>query len=368
MKKIIAIITSFWIVIVTGGHVWAQSENMEAVITAVEDTKTVVPAGGGPAQVSQNLRLLITSGDKKGQEITLENDNAPVANLRQYQLGDKVVLYNQPETENYTIADVVRRPVLAWLFAIFVVAAIVVGHWQGVTSLLGLAASFVLIFFWIVPRVASGSNPIVMVTAGCLIIIPIMFLLSHGWNKTTLVAMVATLMAMMFTGGLIVIFVQWARLTGLASEEAGFLLAMNPDLLDFRQLLAAGMLFATLGVLDDVTISQAAIVSELKKTDPTLDFWRLYAGASKLGRDHIASMINTLILVYAGASFPLLVLFNQSRESLSLVLNYEIIADEIVRTLTGSIGLIMAVPLTTLLACLVETTKFRAGARRPHHK
>lgn len=352
LLKVLIVGVFFWLTSVGGSL--AAAENMEAVVTGVHDDKTVIPAGGAPAQVVQELELVITSGEKKGQTIKIHNENVPVANMREYSVGDKLVVYNQAGTENYTVADVVRRPALGWLLAIFVVAALLVGQWQGLTSLIGLAVSFVLIFFWIVPRIGAGANPITMVILGCSVIIPVMFVLAHGWNKTTLVAIIATLLAMMFTGGLIVLFVHWSRLTGLASEEAGFLLAMNPGLLDFKNLLIAGMLFATLGVLDDVTISQAAIVAQLHEADPTLDFWRLYAGASKIGRDHIASMINTLILVYAGASFPLLLLFNQSSESLSLVLNYELIADEVVRTLTGSIGLIMAVPLTTLLACLVE--------------
>ncbi len=363
MKKVVLAVCFFCLGI---SSAWAQSTNVEAVITSVTDTKTVIPAGAEQPQIIQDLELMLTSGESKGQKVHVHNENLPVANIREYQVGDKVVLYRQPDTDNYTIADVVRRPVLAWLFGIFVVAAVLVGHWQGVASLAGLATSFVLIFFWIVPRIAAGANPVTMVILGCLVIIPVMFILSHGWNQTTLVAMTATLLAMLFTGGLIVIFVNWARLTGLASEEAGFLLAMNPDLMDFQNLLIAGMLFATLGVLDDVTISQAAIVAELRAADPEIDFMRLYAGASKIGRDHIASMINTLILVYAGASFPLLLLFHLSEESLSLVLNYEIIADEIVRTLTGSIGLIMAVPLTTLLACWWRPDHKKSGRRSSH--
>ena len=337
---------------------------MEAVVTRVVDTKTVVPAGGGEEQVIQKLELMVTSGEEKGKNVTLENDHAPVNSRGEYVAGDRVVLYHQADSENYTIADVVRRPVLGWLFLLFVVCAVAVGRWQGLTSLLGLAASFVLIFFGVVPKIAAGANPVLVVIAGCAVIIPVMFLLAHGWNRTTLVAMVATLLAMLATGLIIVLFVNWAGLTGLASEEAGFLLAMYPGLIDFRALLIAGMLFATLGVLDDVTISQAAIVSELKKNSPELSGMQLYTQASKIGRDHIASMINTLILVYAGASFPLLLLFNQSSESLSLVLNYELIADEVVRTLTGSIGLILAVPLTTFLAVLVE----QHVARKHHAK
>ena len=335
----------------------ATDTNFEATVTKVISEKTVVPAGGQP-QIIQELELLVTSGPTKGTTITLENGNLPLANLSKYSLGDRLVIYQEAGSNNYTIADLVRRPPLIWLFVIFVIAALVVGRLQGLTSLLGLLGSFVVVFYIVVPKIATGSNPILMVIIGCLAIVPVMFLLSHGFSKMTLVAMTATILAMLLTGLLIVIFVGWSRLTGMASEEAGFLAAMYPGLIDLRGLLIAGMLFATLGVLDDVTISQAAVVAELKKANPELTFGQLYAQASRVGRDHIASMINTLILVYAGASFPLLLLFHRSQESLALVMNYEIIADEIVRTLTGSIGLIIAVPLTTLLAVSVEQLTF----------
>ena len=233
------------------------------------------------------------------------------------------------------------------------VVALTVGHWQGLTSLLGLAASFAVIFYYTLPQIAGGGEPITIVIISCLIIVPIIFILSHGFNKTTWVAMAGTILAMIITGLLIVFFVELAALTGLASEEAGFIIAQHGDLINMKNLLIAGMLFATLGVLDDVTISQAAIVEELKIANDNLGPWQLYRQAMKLGRDHIASMINTLILVYAGASFPLLLLFTYSAESLGLVLNLELIAEELVRTLTGSIGLIAAVPLTTVLAVLV---------------
>ncbi len=329
-----------------------QAVNFEATVTEIVDEKVTVPAGGEP-QTVQTLQLKATSGELKGQDFQLVNGNLPLVNKQKYEVGDKLVIYQEEGTQNFTIADVVRRPSLGWLLLIFVIAAVIVGRWQGVTSLLGLLASFVVIFYLVVPRIAAGANPVVMVIIGCSLIIPVMFLLSHGWNRMTLVAMVATLIAMLLTALLIVYFVNQALLTGMASEEAGFLAAMKPGLIDLRLLLIAGMLFATLGVLDDVTVSQAAVVQELQQTDPDLGFWQLYARASKIGRDHISSMINTLILVYAGASFPLLLLFHDSSEPLGQVLNYEMIAEELVRTLTGSIGLIAAVPLTTFLACVV---------------
>ena len=353
MKKFLCFCL-LWSSAVVGGNVWAKEEYFEAQVTQVLEEKSVVNPGSDEPQVLQNLQLQITSGERKGETIQLENGNLPVTQKTKYESGDKVVVYHEPVNDNYLISDLVRRPTLVWLAVIFVVAAVVVGHWQGLTSLLGLGLSFVIIFYYVLPRIAAGGNPIVIVISSCLVIVPVIFVLAHGWHKKTWVAMTATLLAMLVTGGLIVLFVNQAGLTGMASEEAGFLAAMHPGLINLKNLLIAGMLVATLGVLDDVTVSQAAVVSELKQANPELTFGQLYSQASKIGRDHIASMINTLILAYAGASFPLLLLFVDSELDLNLTLNYEIIADEIVHTLTGSIGLIAAVPLTTALAAAVE--------------
>jgi uncharacterized membrane protein len=226
-----------------------------------------------------------------------------------------------------------------------------------------------VIFALILPQIEAGANPVLMVVMGSVIIIPIVFLLSHGWQKKTLVAIISTLFCMVITGILIIVFVDYANLTGLESEEAGFIKAMSADLINLKNLLIAGMLIAILGVLDDITVAQAGIVSELKAANPQLSGKELYQRAMKIGQDHIASMINTLILVYAGASFPLLLLFLRSGQGITLTLNFEVVASEIVRTLTGSLGLIMAVPLTTFLAVMGEVMfksapkKFK-GAKR----
>lgn len=333
---------------VNGGNPSLTEQSFEARVVQILDEKTITLANSDKEQIVQNLQLEITSGTRKGEIITLENGAVPIVGRQKYAIDDKLVISGEPD--NYYISDVVRRPILAILAILFVVAAILVGRGQGLTSILGLVISFLVIFWFVLPKIAAGDNPILIVVLACLLIVPVMFILSHGLNKKTWVAMVATIITMILTGLLIAFFVQASFLTGLASEEAGFLQAMNPGLINLRNLLIAGMLFATLGVLDDITISQAAVVEELKKAKPDIKFGQLYKQAMRVGRDHIASMINTLILVYAGASFPLLLMFTQSQQNLALTMNFELIAEEIVRTLTSSIGLILAVPLTTLLA------------------
>lgn len=329
-----------------------ESGAFEAKVTQIVEEKTVTPANSDQSQIVQTLEVEALNGEKKGQKITIEGNEFAVANQQKYKVGQEVVI--DGESENLYIADYVRRAPIICLTIIFVVLAILVGRWQGATSLLGLGISFAVIFWFTLPKIASGGNPVTIVVLSCLVMIPILFILSHGFNRKMMVAMVATLFTLIITGLLIVFFVDWANLTGLASEEAGFLQAMNPNAINFKNLLIAGMLIATLGVLDDITISQAAVVEELKKANSDLKFWPLFRRAMSVGRDHIASMINTLILAYTGASFPLLLLFLHSGQSLGLTLNFEIIADEIIRTLSGSIGLILAVPLTTILAAWVE--------------
>jgi len=188
-----------------------------------------------------------------------------------------------------------------------------------------------------------------------LAIIPATFFLSHGFNKKTWIAIGGTLIALIITGVLADIFVEGAKLTGFASEEAGFLQAHKLGLINIKGLLLAGIIIGVLGVLDDITVSQSAIVQQLKEANSKLKAGELYKKAMSVGKDHIASMVNTLILVYTGAALPLLLLFIDNPHPFSDIINYEIIADEVVRTLVGSIGLMLAVPITTFIAAFIAS-------------
>ena len=304
-------------------------------------------------QLYQKLELLVLKGSLKGEVIEAESGNLPTSNLPKYKVGDGlIVAYSQDLEGNrvFYITDYIRRNSLLWLFAIFLIISLLIGRWQGLTSLIGLAISFLVIFKFILPQIYNGADPVQIAILASLVIIPVTFLLSHGLNKKTGVAIAGTLAALILTGILANLFVNLSQLTGFASEEAGFLQAYKPGLINMKGLLLAGIIIGVLGILDDITISQAAIVDQLKKANPKLRLKELYKKAMNVGRDHIASMINTLILVYTGAALPLLLLFINNPSPFSQVINYEIIADEVVRTLVGSIGLILAVPITTLIA------------------
>jgi uncharacterized membrane protein len=337
-----------------------QEETLEAVVEKIAEEKQIKPLGAENFQLYQKLELLVTKGSLKDKKIIVENGNLPAANSLRYKVGDKVMVSFNKDFEgndSFYITDYIRRESLAWLFLIFALLAIAVARWRGAASILGMGISFLVIFIFILPKISAGANPVGIAILGALMIIPITFFLSHGFNKKTLVAMGGTLIALIITGILANIFVEAAKLTGFASEEAGFLQVAKGGAINMKGLLLAGIIIGLLGVLDDVTVSQAAIVFQLKEANDRLKFNQLYQRAMRVGQDHIASMINTLILVYAGASLPLLLLFLDNPHPFSEVVNYEIIADEVVRTLVGSIGLILAVPLTTLIASLAVSAE-----------
>jgi uncharacterized membrane protein len=333
-----------------------QEETLEAIVEKILEEKQVKPMGSTEMQLYQKLELLVTKGSIKDKKIVIENGNIPVANNLKYKVSDKVIVTFSKDFEGndyFYITDYIRRDSLVWLFMIFVVVAVVIAKWRGILSLVGMGISFLVIFSFILPKISSGSNPVEIAILGSLIIIPVSFFLSHGFNKKTMVAIAGTLIALIITGILANMFVEAAKLTGFASEEAGFLQVAKQGAINIKGLLLAGIIIGVLGVLDDITISQSAIVFQLKEANEKLKFNELYKRAMNVGQDHISSMVNTLVLVYTGAALPLLLLFIDNPHPFSEIVNYEIIADEIVRTLVGSIGLILAVPITTAIASLI---------------
>jgi len=365
MKKIFSVILLLIVFLSFSISVSAQTEmteepsmeeSLEATVEKILEEKQTKPMGSEDFQLYQKLELLVTKGSLKDKKIEIENGNLPVANNLKYKVNDKVIVTFSKDFEGndyFYITDYIRRDSLLWLFIVFVVAAIVIAKWRGILSLVGMGISFLVIFSFILPKISSGSNPVEIAILGSLIIIPVSFFLSHGFNKKTLVAIAGTLIALIITGILSNIFVNAAKLTGFASEEAGFLQVAKQGAINIKGLLLAGIIIGVLGVLDDITISQSAIVFQLKEANEKLKFNELYKRAMNVGQDHISSMVNTLVLVYTGAALPLLLLFIDNPHPFVEIVNYEIIADEIVRTLVGSIGLVLAVPITTVIAALV---------------
>ena len=291
---------------------FGQEETLEGRVTQILEEKQIIPTGASDFQLYQKLEILVTKGSLKDKKITIENGNLPISSLQKYQVGDELVINCGKDFENndsFFITDYVRRSALLWLFVIFVIVAIVIGRWQGMASLVGMGVSFLVIFKFILPKIYAGSDPVQIAILGSVVIIPATFLLSHGVNKKTMIAVAGTLISLIVTGFLANTFVEASKLTGFASEEAGFLQAYKPGLINIKGLLLAGIIIGVLGVLDDITISQSAIVQQLKAANPKLKAGELYKRAMTVGKDHISSMVNTLVLVYTGAALPLLLLF-----------------------------------------------------------
>lgn len=336
-----------------------KEERMEAVVLKIAGEKEIEI--NGRKQLYQKLELLVTEGSLKGREIVVENGNIPQTNVRKFGVGDKIIItaFKSFEGKNvFYVTDYVRRGPLYALFGLFVGLTVLIGGKRGLAAILGMAFSFFIIFSFLLPQISAGRDPIFVAILSSLFIIPVTFFLSHGFNMKTASAIIGTIISLIITGILASFFVDLARLTGFASEEASFVEALTPGAINIRGLLLAGIIIGALGILDDITISQAAITHQLKQTARNLTSSQLFQKAMDVGRDHIASVVNTLVLVYTGAALPLLLLFINNPIPFSEVINYEILAEEIVRTLVASIGLILAVPITTLLAVfLVRKTK-----------
>lgn len=312
-------------------------------------------------ELYQKMKVELVSGGDAGKLVTVQTYSS-VDQVHQYAVGDKVVVHAAMTSDGkttYYVTDMVRRSALWWLFGLFVLMALAVGSYYGLASILGMVFSFVVIFKLVLPALLAGKDPVITAVMGSFMIVPVTFYLSHGFGKKTHVAIAATIVVLIIVGLLGQLFIQAAYLTGLASEESGYLLVMFGNSLNLRGLLLAGMIIGSMGILDDITVAQASVVQELREANKKLSFTHLYERALRVGRDHVASLVNTLVLVYAGASLPLMLLFLDSQQTVAQVVNFEIVAEEVVRTLVSSIGLILAVPVTTLLAAYVYSYKFR---------
>ncbi|MFJ8979052.1 YibE/F family protein [Streptomyces sp. NPDC102282] len=294
----------------------------------------------------------VTTGEDKGRTfVEVIQPDAP----RQLHEGQGVVVAYAPDAPRdlqYSVTDVDRTVPMALLAGIFAIAVVVVGRLRGLMALIALAVSFGVLTLFILPAILQGSNPLVVAVIGASAIMLIALYTCHGLTARTSVAVIGTLISLLLIGLLGSLFIGWASLSGNTDDNTGLIHGLYPDI-DMSGLLLAGVIIGSLGVLDDVTVTQTSAVWELHQADPTMGVRGLYRAGIRIGRDHIASVVNTLVLAYAGAALPLLLLFSIAQSSVGTVANSELVAEEIVRTLVGSIGLVASVPVTTVLAALV---------------
>ncbi|WP_037674815.1 YibE/F family protein [Streptomyces griseus] len=356
-------------------------QTQEATVAKVESVscKSVNASGGSPtgdtstaegssAQqqadgTCKKATIRVVTGDDKGRTFTeiIQPDQS-----RQLSEGEKVVVAYEPSAPKdlqYSVTDVNRRLPMTVLAGIFALAVVVVGRLRGVMALVALAISFLVLNFFILPAILQGSNPLVVAVVGSSAIMLAALYLCHGLSARTSVAVLGTLISLLLIGVLGSVFIDWAALTGNTDDNTGLIHGLYPEI-DMSGLLLAGVIIGSLGVLDDVTVTQTSAVWELHEANPTMGWRGLYRAGIRIGRDHIASVVNTLVLAYAGAALPLLLLFSIAQSSVGTVANSELVAEEIVRTLVGSIGLVASVPVTTALAALVVSAD-RAGEAVP---
>ena len=348
------------------GQVGLTSERISAEVQAVREG----PCSYSTAENPQNCRLVVfvpSSGPDAHTPVTL-----PEFNLEQTGYvpdpvpGDRIIVGYEPSTEFYFYADADRRVTLWVLAGVFAVFVLVLGRFRGLRSLISMSLTGLVLVGFVAPSILDGHGPLLVAVVAASAIAFAGFYLTHGPAPETTIALAGTLGSLGLTLGISALFFGAARFTGVATEE-GAILSFVSGGIDLSSLLLAGAMIGALGALDDVTITQAATVAELRRADPTLPAGRLIAAGLRVGRAHIASTINTLLLAYVGAAMPLLLLFAVSDQSWGMVANSELIAVEIARTLCGSMGLVAAVPLTTALAAVLGGDRRAARGEEDQH-
>ena len=312
-------------------------------------------------------RVAFSLADPPARDQVVVQEFAGGATVPDLEPGDQVHMAydaNAPEGFRYRYLDRDRGSLLLWLGLLFVAAVVALGRIRGLAALAGLGVSLLVLIQFVLPAILGGRSPLAVAVVGSAAIAFLALYMAHGFTTMTTVALLGTLASLMLTAALASVFVELAELTGFASEEA-VVVQIGAASLELRGIILGGVVIGALGALDDMTVTQASAVWELRAVDPRMSRSSLMRSGLRIGRDHVASTVNTLALAYAGASLPVLLLLVLSRQPVGTVLSGEVIATEVIRTLVGSIGLVAAVPLTTWLAAVAAPGEPAEAERRP---
>jgi len=336
----------------------------QAAILDVERQPCDSALGGGPRRTPSpdcvSLTVQLGTGPEAGTAVTVAVGNAGSASFR---VGDRVRLGRTLDTTGrpaYFYDDLVRDVPLGWLAGAFALVVVLVARWRGLAALAGLGVTYLVLVRFLLPALLAGRSPVAVGLVGAAVILFVVLYLAHGVSQRTSAALLGTLLSLALTGLLAGLAIASTRLTGLSSDTVPYLQVAAAHV-SISGLLLCGLVIGTLGVLNDATVTQASAVWELSGADPRPRPGRLYRSAMRIGRDHIASTIYTLVLAYAGSALPVLLLFSLSGRSAHDILTGDEIAGEIVRGLVGGIGIAASVPITTAVAVAVVT----AGRRGP---
>jgi len=336
------------------------------VIEILEQKSTV--RDDGSTSIQQKIKLRGLESNWKDKEIIYDGTEIDILSSAEYEVGDKILVNFSPgpdQEENYYIVGFYRSNAIFWLIFIFAFIVIAIGRLKGFRALVVLILTFLIILKFIIPGILSGNDPLFTSIIGSFFILIIAVYLTEGFKRTSTIAIISISISLLFTGLISIWFSNLTKLTGFANEETAYILELAGGKINIKGLLLAGIIIGALGVLDDVIISQVVLVKELLISNPDKTKIQIYRQAMRVGISHLSSMVNTLFLAYAGASLPLLILFSIKQPpfmSFNQVINNEMISTEIVRSFAGSIGLVLAVPIATIMAVYFEKKELSTAA------
>ena len=307
----------------------------------------------------QEVKFQILNGEEAGQQIIIDHGkDFDLLDNQKVKKDDFVTIVKSHGLKtSYNIVEPYRLNAIFFMIILFLLIVFTLMKWKGLSSLLGLAVSIFILIKFVVPLILNGHNPLLTSFIGSLFIAGISIYMAHGFNRRSTLSIISTLGTIIIALILSIWFVSMTKVFGTGSEEA-FVLQLGMNTINLKGLLLGGIVIGTLGILDDVTTTQTAAIEEIHKANSNLKFKELYKRGFSVGREHMISMINTLALAYIGAAFPMFILFYTSEHlPLWVIINNEMIVEEIVRTLAGSIALLFAVPISTLLAAYIYTKK-----------
>lgn len=370
MIKFISAIALAFFLFLTPTPTFAQGEEVipvqefqkAEVIKIIEEGEKEIFEQKKPYQL---VEVKILEGKSAGEIVTINHgDRVNLQSHQRVKVGDKVVIYRGGLNEivdDFQIIDKYRLDNIYILLFGFFVLVILISRFKGLGSILGLIISFLIIIKFIVPQILAGGDPVLITIVGSSAIMLITLYLSHGFSLKTTVSLFSIIITLVITGLLSFLFLKMTHMSGLG-DEAAYGLTFGPQTagINFQGLLLGGIIIGALGVLDDVATTQTATIFELKKANKSLNLWQLFNKGMNVGKEHISSLVNTLFLAYTGVSLPLLliIILNPSNTPMWFILNNEPIAEEIIRTVAGSLGLVLAVPITTFLASYFFSKKY----------
>ena len=338
--------------------------------TVKAEVTQIIEAGevdlGGFTQQYQIARVTLLEGEYAGIPMEIDYGKRQVRS-DDYLLkpGDKIIVTISKTPDNVINAyfvDYVRTTPILWLTLIFAIAIILISQWKGIRAMLSMAFSLYIIIGYIIPHILAGDDPLAVSIVGSIMLLGVSLYLTYGWTLKTHAAVISMVFVLLITGTLAGLFVVFAKLNGSGDENVMFLMQLSETPINLRGLFLGGLIIGALGVLDDLVTTQASAVFELHHANPSLGVGGLYRAAMRIGQDHVAATVNTLVLAYAGASLPMMLMFSLGQGDYGYIVNFSFIAEEIVRTLVGSLGLIAAVPITTLIAIFFAQRAEKLGA------